>query len=76
MTHTPDRIIDSCGRVDLLKVNDDATPYMFSMRVEGKEYTATPACVQGEGEIEGFDLTKDEARWAFGKCDDIENGDI
>lgn len=60
------------GRIWLEKLDDDATPYLFAIKVDGQEFTATPACVQGEGEIEGNNLTQGEADWAFRLCDKLD----
>lgn len=65
------RIMGGYKRVKLLKLKDEATPWLCAIKYEsplgyGSDWlTATPACVAGEGEIDGVTLTQDEFAWVI-----------
>ena len=60
------------GRVKLLKLDDEATPYIFELKTDDGIFTATPACAEGEGAIEDQELTNDELAFVRHACAEIE----
>lgn len=60
------------GRIKLEKLDDQYTPYLFTTKEEGEWMTATPACVQGEGEIEGVQLNECEFAWVCSICEKLD----